>query len=314
VAGSRNDHGLHLGAFLTRGVHWRTGRSDALGGERAPIPDAPAQPNGLGGEKESSLAIAPRDADPGSPSPTRDTAPAPLFAREGAVAAYCLELCGPAAARIATEEVIASPRLSGALPVAPEGELLRVTRATASGFAPQVLHPGSSRVPIEGPQRECAFTIPRLARRANAELDQFSEAALAGHLRECIVCRAAEARFDRAERAFAVVLGVTPAVEVAAPPPVEVAPPPPPPPPPIRIELVAAPPPPAVPIAVWPPPVARLEATPPATSAATAGPHIGDAGPSASVPRHRSPLGRWTVLIATLLVGAVVVAVIALLW
>ena len=39
--------------------------------------------------------------------------------------------------------------------------------------------------------------IPRLARRANGELDRYSEATLAEHLVRCLVCRAAEARFDR---------------------------------------------------------------------------------------------------------------------
>ena len=39
------------------------------------------------------------------------------------------------------------------------------------------------------------------------------------------------------------------------------------------------------------------------------------AGASSGAARHRPPvLGRWTVLIATLLVGAVIVLLIALLW
>src|SRR5205807_5884886 len=65
---------------------------------------------------------------------------------------------------------------------------------------------------IEGEQALCALTIPRLARRANGELDRFSAAALAAHLEACLVGRAAEARQDRAERAFTAVLGPVPVI------------------------------------------------------------------------------------------------------
>jgi hypothetical protein len=338
---------------VSRGVRWRTGHFDALGGEPGSIPDALAadaspETNGLNGTGEHTAGAAkPQESEPAgtNPQPTATQAdstsalgtPAPTFAREGAVEAYCLELCGKAAARIATEEATASPRLSGSPSAVSEDELLRVTRSTASGFAPQVLHPGSIRMAIEGAQAECGFTIPRLARRANGELDRFSAAALAAHLESCVVCRAAEARHDRAERAFAAVVGVTPVI--AEPPAAEVAPP---------AALAALPAehdepapleveelepleePEAVveePEAVVEEPEAlepeALEEEPepqpmrglvvlPAAAGTEQEPSD-DARPFVSVRRSDS-LGGSTMLIATLLVGAVVVVIIALLW
>ena len=250
VAGSRNDFGLHLAVFISRGVNWRTGHSDALGREPRSVSDATARPNGAAGDRQGGEDDPRADSamdeiegmgTPPEHAPPRPVLPAtPVAAPESAVRVYCLELCGARAARIATEEVIASPRLSGPFTAVPDDELLRITRSTASGFAPQVLHPSIPRMPIEGPAAECSLTIPRLARRANGELDRYSQAALAEHLESCVVCRAAEARFERAERAFAAVLGIVPAIEPTPEVDVKVAPPPPPPPAPGRGRAAAA--------------------------------------------------------------------------
>ena len=243
---SRHGFGLHLGGFLSRGIHWRTGRSDTDGGEPEDLIDRDAEPTNAAGDDDGGLEYAPPDeleadeleADEderpraaAEPEPAPATAQAELAsvaARESAVGVYCRELCGPGAAGSAGEEVFASPRLSGPFTVVPEDELCRVTRATASGFAPLLIDFDGT---IDAPQPPCTFTIPRLARRANGELDRYSQAALKEHLAGCVVCRAAEARFDRAERAFAMVLGLagsaieSPPAEVEAEEAAEVEPP-----------------------------------------------------------------------------------------
>ena len=52
VGGSRQGFGLHLAAFVSRGIHWRTGHSDALGGEPESVTDSGAEPNGTADGRE----------------------------------------------------------------------------------------------------------------------------------------------------------------------------------------------------------------------------------------------------------------------
>jgi hypothetical protein len=288
-----------------------------------------------------------RDDDPGrvaEPMPERAEGD-----RELAVHAYCLELCGPELTPIATEEVAASPRLSDHWSVVPEPELLERTRSTASGFAPLMLQPGQNQIRAEGLVAECSFTLPRLARRANGELDRLSDAALQEHLAWCPVCRAAEARMARAERAFAAVLGpvlapeeAAPMVEVLPPAPEEAAPMVEEEPPEVEELPVVEEEPPILeeepPILEEEPPI--LEEEPPEleqrptperdaiTVIAPAAPRglvlmpaiaqpaeqPAFTGPFLSVQRRPARLWDWRVLMATLLIGAVVIAIIAVLW
>lgn len=199
--------------------------------------------------------------------------------------AYCLELTGTGLAGLAADEVFASPRLSGPLSTVSEYELLSITRATASGFAPQVLTPRSVPFSVEGPSPDCAFTLPRLGRRANAELDRFSVAALAAHLARCLVCRAAEARHARAERAFVAVLGSAAYPAASASPPVAE-----------TVPLVAADEP------------APLEPAAPE-------PEPAPAEPVSEIAAHRQPARGWSVLVAMLIAGTIVVVlIVALVW
>jgi hypothetical protein len=293
------------------------------------------------GELEQSEAPSPQHEPPQPPPATSFAAATSVAARESAVDAYCRELCGADAARVATEEVIASPRLSAAFTAVDEDELFRITRSTASGFAPLPIDSGLPSRPIEGP---CAFTIPRLARRASGELDRYSQAAIKQHLADCVVCRAAEARFERAERAFAAVLGTAesaieaPATETETeaeteiallaqvealedeqpepvedeqPEPVEDEQPEPvedEQPEPVEDEQPDLP----VPIDSDEPDRATrglvvLPAAPATIEAAASSP------PVISAPSRR-PASGITVLVATLLIGAILVAIIALLW
>ncbi len=269
------------------------------------------------GELEQSEAPSPQYEPPQPPPATSFAAATSVAARESAVDAYCRELCGADAARVATEEVIASPRLSAAFTAVDEDELFRITRSTASGFAPLPIDSGLPSRPIEGP---CAFTIPRLARRASGELDRYSQAAIKQHLADCVVCRAAEARFERAERAFAAVLGIAesaieaPATETEAEAETEIAllapvealddeqPEP------VEDEQPDLP----VPIDADEPDRATrglvvLPAAPATIEAVASSP------PVISAPSRR-PASGITVLVATLLIGAILVAIIALLW
>jgi hypothetical protein len=343
---------------VTGGAKRRIGRSDAFGGEREPMPEAGSGTNGHAYEaseppERAAAVVAPA---------TRSPEPGALSSRQAAIDAYCLELCGADRMRIAAEEVISSLRLSGPVATVSEQELLSVTRATASGFAPQVLSAGSAGRGATGPYPECELTLPRLARRANGELDRVSRAALTEHLARCVVCRAAEARHERADRAFAAVLGIGPRPLEAA---VETEPLPAPEPPvepaleavPVVPEPLVEPEPAPVPVLPQPPapeldePAPELDEPAPLEPAPLEPPSVEpeavlepepveqqplegaepmrglvvlpaaieheqptDESPFVSVGVRRSPLRGWTVLIATLVLGAVVVVLIAVLW
>jgi hypothetical protein len=313
---------------VTGGAKRRIGRSDAFGGEHESTPEAGSGTNGHAYEAsdrpESDAAIV----TPAARSPE----PGALSSRQAAIDAYCLELCGADRMRIAAEEVISSLRLSGPVASVPEQELLSVTRATASGFAPQVLSAGSAGRGAPGPYPECEFTLPRLARRANGELDRVSRTALTEHLARCVVCRSAEARHERAGRAFAAVLGIGPRTFEAAVEPEPPAEPLPPIEPEAPVEPEPLKPPPLEPPSVEPEailepePVEQPEATvePSEETEPMRGLVVLPAaieheqptaeGPFVSVSVRRSPLRGWTVLIATLVLGAVVVLLIAVLW
>ena len=65
-------------------------------------------------------------------------------------------------------------------------------------------------------ERECSFTPFLLAGRSNAELSDAELERFERHLETCLVCQAAELRFERAERAFDGVLRRDIALEAIA--------------------------------------------------------------------------------------------------
>lgn len=234
-----------------------------------------------------------------APVPTLDL----VGAAEQAVAAYCLELCGPGLMAVATFDALASVAGAGES-AAVDGALLRATRATASGYAPMVLRRGGREVLAPGEGSRCSLTPPRLARRANGTLDRYTRAALERHLAECLVCRAAEVRLARAERAFASVLAlasVLPATDrpssdsltaVQEPEALEV-----------ELPQIAD---------TSPAPQPELPEQPVAGRGMVVLPAAEQLAPRPA--RAARGLRGWRVLIVTLLAGAAVMAAVALLW
>lgn len=128
--------------------------------------------------------------------------------RGGAVLAYCREVCEPGDAPLAAAEALARFRAAvwaagDASDLDPERLLLSATRHAAADRA-EVAHGSSATRRLLG--RDQTMTCARMpalivARAENllgtADLDRLSR-----HLERCTTCRATEAAFRRAERAY----------------------------------------------------------------------------------------------------------------
>jgi hypothetical protein len=128
--------------------------------------------------------------------------------RGGAVLAYCREVCEPAAASAAAAEALARFRAAvwaaaDASDLEPERLLLSATRHAAAARARTTFEASTPRRMLGRGQSVTCVRMPGLivARAENllgsADLDRLSR-----HLERCQACRATEAAFRRAERAY----------------------------------------------------------------------------------------------------------------
>jgi hypothetical protein len=128
--------------------------------------------------------------------------------RGGAVLAYCREVCEPAAASAAAAEALARFRAAvwaaaDASDLGPERLLLSATRHAAAARARTTVEASTPRRMLGRGQSVTCVRMPGLivARAENllgsADLDRLSR-----HLERCQACRATEAAFRRAERAY----------------------------------------------------------------------------------------------------------------
>ena len=128
--------------------------------------------------------------------------------RGAAVLAYCREVCEPAAAQLAAAEALARFRAAvwaagDAGDLDPERLLLSATRHAAAASAQVAPEVGATRRILGRGQTMTCARMPSLivARAENllgsADLDRLSR-----HLERCATCRATEAAFRRAERAY----------------------------------------------------------------------------------------------------------------
>src|SRR4051812_19730823 len=153
---------------------------------------------------EQATAVTPEGVRAGAPE-----ALAALVERRGAgVLAYAREVCEPAAAQLAGAEALARFRAAvvasgDAADLDPERLLLSATRhASAAHARPPVETGGARRMLGRGPNEACAQMPGLIVARAenllgNADLDR-----LGRHVDRCASCRATEAAFRRAERAY----------------------------------------------------------------------------------------------------------------
>ena len=128
--------------------------------------------------------------------------------RGGAVLAYCREVCEPAAASAAAAEALARFRAAvwaagDASDLEPDRLLLSATRHAAAARARTTFEASAPRRMLGRGQSVTCVRMPGLivARTENllgsADLDRLSR-----HLERCQACRATEAAFRRAERAY----------------------------------------------------------------------------------------------------------------
>jgi hypothetical protein len=128
--------------------------------------------------------------------------------RGGAVLGYCREVCEPAAASAAAAEALARFRAAvwaagDAADLEPERLLLSATRHAAAARARTTFEASTPRRMLGRGQSVTCVRMPGLivARAENllgsADLDRLSR-----HLERCQACRATEAAFRRAERAY----------------------------------------------------------------------------------------------------------------
>ncbi|TML06017.1 MAG: hypothetical protein E6G41_08785 [Actinobacteria bacterium] len=149
-------------------------------------------------------AVTPEGVRAGDP-----TALAALVERRGAaVLAYSREVCSPADAPLAAAEALARFRAAvhasgGAADLEPERLLLSATRHASAARARPPVEAGGARRMLGRGQTDACARMPSLivARTENllgtADLDR-----LGRHLDRCPTCRATEAAFRRAERAY----------------------------------------------------------------------------------------------------------------
>lgn len=119
-----------------------------------------------------------------------------------AVESYCRELCptddGMAAARYALDALDISTGDSEVLLMTTRVLAAEGIASDAEGIA------GSERIATR--RDRCSSTPGLLAARANGSLSSREHGRLERHLDSCLVCRAAELRASRADRAFAAIL------------------------------------------------------------------------------------------------------------
>jgi hypothetical protein len=131
--------------------------------------------------------------------------PADYRRRSKAVRAYCRELFTADTAAGVAEHILDS--LSGG--ISDDAVLLELTR---TGAAERFTRTTEARR-IGAQFKDCVGTPARLAARANGTLTGREQDRLERHLGSCLVCRAMEVRAVRADRAFAVIVGLTLSVD-----------------------------------------------------------------------------------------------------
>jgi hypothetical protein len=147
-----------------------------------------------------------------TPEGVRAGDPAALAAlverRGGAVAAYAREATDPAAAPLAAAEALARFR-AAVVAVGDDGDLdperllLSATRhASAAHARPPVEAGGARRILGRGQTETCARMPSLIVARAENLLGDADLDRLGRHLDRCATCRATEAAFRRAERAY----------------------------------------------------------------------------------------------------------------
>jgi hypothetical protein len=147
-----------------------------------------------------------------TPEGVRNGDPAALAAlverRGAAVLAYSREVCAPADAPIAAAEALARFRAAvhasgDATDLDPERLLLSATRhASAARARPPVEAGGARRILGRGYTETCAHMPALIVARAENLLGEADLDRLSRHLDRCSTCRATEAAFRRAERAY----------------------------------------------------------------------------------------------------------------
>src|SRR3954451_1875263 len=153
---------------------------------------------------EQAGAVTPDGVRTGDPD-----ALAALCERRGtAVLCYCREVCAPEDAPLAAAEALARFRAavwaSGeAADLDPEQLLLSATRHSAASRARIPLEPGTTRRMLGRGQSDTCARMPGLiVARAESLLGDADLDRLSRHLDRCPACRAVEAAFRRAERAY----------------------------------------------------------------------------------------------------------------
>jgi hypothetical protein len=149
-------------------------------------------------------AVTPQGVRTGDPA-----ALAALVDRRGAaVLGYCREVCEPADAPLAAAEALARFRAAvwasgDAAGLDPERLLLSATRHAAAAKARVPAEPGGARRILGRGHTETCSRIPGLiVARAESLLGSADLDRLSRHLDRCASCRATEANFRRAERAY----------------------------------------------------------------------------------------------------------------
>jgi hypothetical protein len=153
------------------------------------------------------------DPAPGvTPEGVRSGAPAALAAlveRRGAgVLAYAREVCEATEAAVAAAEALARFRAAvvasgDAVDLDPERLLLSATRHASAAHARPPAEPGGARRMLGRGQTDTCARMPALiVARAESLLGDADLDRLSRHLERCAACRATEATFRRAERAY----------------------------------------------------------------------------------------------------------------
>jgi hypothetical protein len=128
--------------------------------------------------------------------------------RGGAVLAYAREVCAPSDAPLAAAEALARFRAAvyasgDAADLDPERLLLSATRhASAARARPPAEAGGARRILGRGHTDTCAHMPSLIVARAENLLGDADLDRLGRHLERCSTCRATEAAFRRAERAY----------------------------------------------------------------------------------------------------------------
>jgi hypothetical protein len=180
------------GTVTAPAVDWSTGRSDA--DHSQPPSESPAGwlPPGVAGRREP--GAQPAEAD----LPER---------RRLAVSAFLAEASGrPVTERFTDEALSVFAARTAAGGDGSDDSLLQVTREVAAQrklLTPPRAGWRASVTRALAEESACAATPSLLAARAGGTLSDADQRNLETHLSECLTCRAANVRWERAERAFA---------------------------------------------------------------------------------------------------------------